>query len=71
MSDLRESGSIEQDADIVAFLYRDDYYNDEQDDQPKSNLIELIVKKNRHGSLGTVKLYFHKEYTKFSSVKEE
>jgi replicative DNA helicase len=71
MSDLRESGSIEQDADIVAFLYRDDYYNDKQDDQPKSNLIELIVKKNRHGSLGTVKLYFHKEYTKFSSAKEE
>lgn len=71
MSDLRESGSIEQDADIVAFLYRDDYYNDKQDDHPKSNLTELIIKKNRHGSLGTVKLYFHKEYTKFSSVKEE
>lgn len=71
MSDLRESGSIEQDADIVAFLYRDDYYNDKKDDQPESNLTELIIKKNRHGSLGTVKLYFHKEYTKFSSVKEE
>lgn len=71
MSDLRESGSIEQDADIVAFLYRDDYYREKNDNQPESNLTELIIKKNRHGSLGTVKLYFHKEYTKFSSVKEE
>ncbi|XHW02914.1 replicative DNA helicase [Streptococcus dysgalactiae subsp. equisimilis] len=71
MSDLRESGSIEQDADIVAFLYRDDYYTDKSDDQPESNLTELIIKKNRHGSLGTVNLYFHKEYTKFSSVREE
>ncbi|HEP1372648.1 replicative DNA helicase [Streptococcus pyogenes] len=71
MSDLRESGSIEQDADIVAFLYRDDYYTDKSDDQPESNLTELIIKKNRHGSLGTVNLYFHKEYTKFSSLKEE
>ena len=70
MSDLRDSGSIEQDADIVAFLYRDAYYQDKADDQPESNLTELIVKKNRHGSLGTVKLYFHKEYTKFSSVEE-
>lgn len=71
MSDLRESGSIEQDADIVAFLYRDDYYREKTDGQPESNLTELIIKKNRHGSLGTVKMYFHKEYTKFSSVKEE
>ncbi|WP_316605939.1 replicative DNA helicase [Streptococcus pluranimalium] len=71
MSDLRESGSIEQDADIVAFLYRDDYYREKTDGQPESNLTELIIKKNRHGSLGTVKLYFHKEYTKFSSVTEE
>ena len=70
MSDLRDSGSIEQDADIVAFLYRDAYYQDNADDQEESNLTELIVKKNRHGSLGTVKLYFHKEYTKFSSVEE-
>lgn len=73
MSDLRESGSIEQDADIVAFLYRDDYYRDGTDNQPESNLTELIIRKNRHGDLGTVNLYFHKEYTKFSSVssKEE
>ena len=72
LADLRESGSIEQDADIVAFLYRDAYYQKEQaDSQEVNNLTELILEKNRHGSLGTVKLYFHKEYTKFSSVEEE
>lgn len=71
LSDIRESGSIEQDADIVAFLYRDDYYQQPKEGQPESNVTELILGKNRHGSLGTVKLYFHKEYTKFSSVKEE
>ena len=70
LSDLRESGSIEQDADIVAFLYRDAYYQKEQaDSQEANNVAELILEKNRHGSLGTVKLYFHKEYTKFSSVE--
>lgn len=71
LADLRESGSIEQDADIVAFLYREAYYQKEQaDSQEANNLTELILEKNRHGSLGTVKLYFHKEYTKFSSVEE-
>lgn len=70
LSDLRESGSIEQDADIVAFLYREAYYQKEQaDSQEANNMTELILEKNRHGSLGTVKLYFHKEYTKFSSVE--
>ena len=70
LSDLRESGSIEQDADIVAFLYREAYYQKEQaDSQEVNNVTELILEKNRHGSLGTVKLYFHKEYTKFSSVE--
>ena len=71
LADLRESGSIEQDADIVAFLYREAYYQKEQaDSQESNNVTELILEKNRHGSLGTVKLYFHKEYTKFSSVEE-
>lgn len=70
LADLRESGSIEQDADIVAFLYREAYYQKEQaDSQEANNVTELILEKNRHGSLGTVKLYFHKEYTKFSSVE--
>lgn len=71
LADLRESGSIEQDADIVAFLHRDSYYQKEQgDSQEANNVTELILEKNRHGSLGTVKLYFHKEYTKFSSVED-
>jgi len=71
LADLRESGSIEQDADIVAFLYREAYYQKEQaDSQEANNVTELILEKNRQGSLGTVKLYFHKEYTKFSSVEE-
>ena len=70
LADLRESGSIEQDADIVAFLYCEAYYQKEQvDSQEANNVTELILEKNRHGSLGTVKLYFHKEYTKFSSVE--
>ena len=57
LADLRESGSIEQDADIVAFLYRDAYYQKEQaDSQEANNVTELILEKNRHGSLGTVKL---------------
>lgn len=69
LADLRESGSIEQDADIVAFLYREAYYQKEQaDSQEANNVTELILEKNRHGSLGTVKLYFHKEYTKFSNI---
>jgi replicative DNA helicase len=71
LADLRESGSIEQDADIVAFLYREAYYQKEQaDSQETNNVTELILEKNRHGSLGTVKLYFHKEYTKFSNIEE-
>lgn len=69
LSDLRESGSIEQDADIVAFLYREAYY-DKSDDGPENNKVELILEKNRHGSLGTVQLFFHKEYTKFTNAEE-
>ncbi|HIX42676.1 DNA helicase [Kurthia sp. 3B1D] len=65
MSDLRESGSIEQDADIVAFLYREDYYDKETED---ANTIEIIVAKQRNGPTDTVKLAFKKEYNKFVSV---
>lgn len=66
LSDLRESGSIEQDADIVAFLYREAYYKRDEQEEP-DNVTELILEKNRHGSLGTVQLFFLKEYAKFSN----
>jgi replicative DNA helicase len=66
MSDIRESGSIEQDADIVAFLYRDDYYNKESE---KQNIIEIIIAKQRNGPVGTVELAFIKEYNKFVNLE--
>ncbi|MBM7708948.1 replicative DNA helicase [Enterococcus lemanii] len=76
LSDIRESGSIEQDADIVAFLYRDDYYQREGGEDEGSmaeapqndNVIEVIIEKNRSGARGTVELLFVKEYNKFSSL---
>ena len=71
LSDIRESGSIEQDADIVAFLYRDDYYERGEKEDPnqiENNTIEVILEKNRSGARGTVKLIFQKEYNKFSSI---
>lgn len=64
LSDLRESGSLEQDADIVAFLYRDDYYNPQTE---KPNITELIIAKHRNGAIGTIELYFHKQYTRFDN----
>ncbi|MGO2329800.1 MAG: DnaB-like helicase C-terminal domain-containing protein, partial [Lactococcus cremoris] len=74
LSDIRESGSIEQDADIVAFLYRDDYYergNGEDEDGEEileDNKVEVIIEKNRSGSRGTVELLFIKEHNKFASI---
>ncbi|MGT2667429.1 replicative DNA helicase [Streptococcus rifensis] len=69
LSDIRESGSIEQDADIVAFLYRDDYYERGDDEEGiPDNTVEVIIEKNRSGARGTVKLNFLKEYNKFSSI---
>ena len=65
LSDLRESGAIEQDADIVLFLYRDDYYNE---DSERHNLAECIIAKNRHGETGKVELQWLPEYTTFSSI---
>lgn len=66
MSDIRESGSIEQDADIVAFLYRDDYYDKESENK---NIIEIIIAKQRNGPTGTVQLAFVKEYNKFVNLE--
>lgn len=66
MSDIRESGSIEQDADIVAFLYRDDYYDQESENK---NIIEIIIAKQRNGPTGTVQLAFVKEYNKFVNLE--
>ena len=65
LSDLRESGAIEQDADIVMFLYRDDYYNE---DSEKRNIAECIIAKNRHGETGKVELAWSPQYTTFSSL---
>ena len=65
LSDLRESGAIEQDADIVLFLYRDDYYNE---DSEKHNIAECIVAKNRHGETGKVELRWMPDYTTFSTL---
>ena len=66
LSDLRESGSIEQDADIIMFLYRDAYYADSKEDQ---TVAECIVAKNRHGQTGTVKLSWIGEYTLFRGLE--
>ena len=64
LSDLRESGAIEQDADIVMFIYRDDYYNE---DSEQKNVAEIIIAKNRHGATGSVNLQWIGQYTTFSS----
>ena len=76
LSDIRESGSIEQDADIVAFLYRDDYYRDERDEDDEGEVeaeadngdVDVIIEKNRSGTRGTVKLMFSKPYNRFSNL---
>jgi replicative DNA helicase len=65
LSDLRESGSLEQDADIVMFLYREDYYDK---DTENKNITEIIVAKHRNGPVDSVQLFFQKEYTKFRDL---
>jgi len=65
MSDLRESGAIEQDADIIMFIYRDDYYNTES---KEPNIAEVIIGKQRNGPTGTIKLYFQKNQTRFENL---
>lgn len=65
LADLRESGSIEQDADVVAFIYREEYYNPETE---RKNITDIFIKKHRNGPTGAVELYFDREKQKFSSV---
>lgn len=65
LSDLRESGSIEQDADVVAFIYREDYYNPETD---RKNITDIFIKKHRNGPVGQVELYFDKDRQRFRSL---
>jgi replicative DNA helicase len=70
LSDLRESGAIEQDADMVMFIYRPEYYGLEVDEnnEPTKGRAEIIIAKNRHGSLETVKLRFVGQYAKFADL---
>ena len=65
LSDLRESGAIEQDADLVLFIYREDYYNP---NTPKKGIAEVIVAKQRNGPIGTVELMFQKDYARFENL---
>ncbi len=68
LSDLRESGAIEQDADVVMFLYRDDYYNHETE---KKDISEVIIAKQRNGPIGTVELAWLREFTKFANLAKQ
>lgn len=68
LSDLRESGAIEQDADIVGFVYRDEYYNRDSEDK---GIAELIISKHRAGETGTVRLAFMGEYTLFANLAQD
>ncbi len=68
LSDLRESGAIEQDADVVMFIYRDDYYNKDTD---KKNIAEVIIAKQRNGPIGTVNLVWLPQYTKFANMQRD
>jgi replicative DNA helicase len=68
LSDLRESGAIEQDADNIIFIYRDDYYNKEESEE--QGIAEIILAKHRNGATDTVKVRFEREYTRFSNLPE-
>ena len=67
MSDLRESGAIEQDADVIMFIYRDDYYHE---DTERKNISDIIIGKQRNGPVGTVELAWIPQYTKFGNIEK-
>ncbi len=67
LSDLRESGAIEQDADLVVFLYRDEVYNEQTEDK---GIAEILVRKQRNGPIGDVRLKFFDKYTRFENLEE-
>ena len=69
LSDLRESGALEQDADIVMFLYRDSYYNRDKQNSSEREDVELNLAKHRNGDVGSIKLAFEKEYNAFYGIK--
>lgn len=71
LSDLRESGSIEQDADLVMFLHRPDYYRQNDDNYEETHITELLISKHRHGPVGKIELYFHPELLRFMSLDTE
>ena len=71
MSDLKESGQIEQDADLVAFLYRDDYYNKEARNDTNTSISELIIGKHRSGPTATIELLFKRDTSTFVSYRKD
>jgi len=68
LSDLRDSGSIEQDADVVMFIYREEYYEPETE---KKGIAQILIRKHRNGPVGEVELYFHPEYSRFTNIEKE
>ena len=68
LSDLRESGSIEQDADLVILMHSEDYYHKSDDNYEENHITELLIAKHRHGAVGKIELYFHPELLRFMSL---